>query len=62
MNISKKSLFFKLKRTNLILNILNYIDENFKYKLVKYSKKYQNILKINLSDYKKNILKKNLQN
>ena len=58
MNISKKSLFFKLKRTNLILNILNYIDENFKYKLVKYSKKYQNILKINLSDYKKKYFEK----
>ena len=58
MNISKKSLFFKLKRTNLILNILNYIDENFKYKLVKYSKKYQYILKINLSDYKKKYFEK----
>ena len=58
MNISKKFLFFKLKRTNLILNILNYIDENFKYKLVKYSKKYQYILKINLSDYKKKYFEK----
>jgi len=59
MNISKKTYFSRIKRIDIITNILSYIDnENFKYKLVNYSKKYQRILKINLFDYKKKYFEK----
>ena len=43
----------KIKKFKII-NILDYIgNENFKYKLFKYSKAYQNKLNLKLSDYKK---------
>ena len=59
MNISKKTYFSRIKNIDIIPNILSYIDnENFKYKLVNYSKKYQRILKINLFDYKKKYFEK----
>ena len=47
----------KIKSKYIYELIFSYInDENFKYKIIKYSKKFQSKFSINITDYKNKLL------
>ena len=58
----EETLFEKLKTKYIVKNIFKYFkDKNFKYKLIKYSKKTQKFLGIDVKDYKRKIKKNDIK-